>query len=261
MATVLNLSPRLEEIINLCDNVKTIADIGCDHGYITAELVLEEKAEKVIATDKSATCLNKAVLLCDSMNIAGFVSFRDGEGFSVITKRDKVKQAIIAGMGGKEIISILEKRPKKLFDFVLQPQSDVVLLRQYLINNGFEFVVDKLVKDAGRYYNVIKVTKAKKPKEYNNLEVYFGVTNFRENYQLFYEYLVERFMFLHKFKIKYGELNKKNEEEWYFVNEAIKLFGVDSAQLLSNETNNQQEVTENQEINNGANNKEQSSDN
>ena len=241
MATILNLSPRLETIIDLCDHVKTIADIGCDHGYVTAELVLEEKAQKVIASDKSASCLNKAVLLCDSMNINNFISFREGNGFEVITKRDKVNLAIIAGMGGKEIISILEKRPKKLYNFIFQPQSDIVLLRQYLINNGFEFVVDKLVKDANRYYNVIKVQKCKKPREYNNLEVYFGVTNFRENYQLFYEYLVERYLFLQKFKVKYGELNKKNEEEWYFVNEAIKLFGVDASTLTANDTQSQED--------------------
>lgn len=244
MATILNLSPRLEAIVNLCDKVKVIADIGCDHGYISAELVLQERADKVIATDISAKCLNKAILLCDSMNIAYFVSFREGDGFEVITKRDKVKQAVIAGMGGREIISILEKRPKKLFDFVLQPQSDIVLLRQYLVENGFDFVVDTLVKENNKYYNVIKVTKAKKAKEYNPLEIYFGKTNFRENYQMFYEYLVERFLALYKLKYKFGELNRKNEEEWYYVNEALKLFGVDSEQLIPKEYINEQAKTQ-----------------
>ena len=245
MASVLNLSPRMEAIVNLCDNVKTIADIGCDHGYITAELILQEKAEKIIATDISEKSLNKAIRLCDAMNIACFVSFREGDGFNVVTKRDRVQLAVIAGMGGREIMNIMLNAPKKLNTFVLQPQSDVILLRQFLINNGFTFLVDQLVKEGGRYYTVMKVTKAKKPQQLSDIEIYFGFTNFRENYQVFYEYLVERYLFLEKFKSKFGELNKKNEEEWYFVNEALGLFGINGEQLLKPES--EDEITQEDE--------------
>lgn len=227
MASILNLSDRMKAIVDLCDNVKTIADIGCDHGYVTAELILEEKAEKVIATDISDKCINKAVLLCDSMNIASFISFREGDGFNVITKRDKVNQAVIAGMGGREIISILEKRPKKLYNFVLQPQSDVPLLRQYLVNNGFRFVVDKLIKEDGIYYNLIKVAKKRGRVNYNPLEIYFGFSNFRENYELFYEYLMERYHKLIQYKQLYKALNQKSEEELANVLSALSLYGVD----------------------------------
>lgn len=254
MATILNLSARMEAIVNMCDKCKTIADIGCDHGYITAELILQEKVNKVIATDISVKCLNKAILLCDSMNIANFISFREGNGFSVITKRDKVQQAVIAGMGGKEIIKILQERPKKLFNFVLQPQSDVVLLRQYLYNNGFEFVKDYLIKEDNRYYNIIKVKKAKRGTTLNNLEIYFGIDNFRENYQVFYEYLIERYLFLHQYKSKFGDLSQKNEEEWYFVNEALNLFGVKGEHILNSQTE-QSENDNNESLeeeNNGA---------
>ena len=237
MASVLNLGTRMEAIIDLCDNVKTIADIGCDHGYITAELILEEKADKIISTDISEKCLNKAILFCDSMNINGFISFRQGDGFEVITKRDRVELAVIAGMGGREIISILEKRPKKLFNFVLQPQSDVPMLREYLVNNGFMFVVDKLVKEDGKFYNVIKVTKRKRKINYNPLEIYFGVTNFRENYELFHDYLMERYNKLSNYKKLYKALNQKSEEELKNVLLALSMYGVDPAkeELKTNE--------------------------
>jgi len=59
MGTLLNLSARLEQIVALCDNVKCIADIGCDHGYVTAELILSNKCSKVIATDISARSLDR----------------------------------------------------------------------------------------------------------------------------------------------------------------------------------------------------------
>ncbi|MBO7508206.1 MAG: tRNA (adenine(22)-N(1))-methyltransferase TrmK, partial [Clostridia bacterium] len=99
MASVLNLSKRLEAIVNVCPDGRTVADIGCDHGYVTAELILEDKVNKVIATEKSPECLNKAVYLASSINILPFISFRQGDGFGPITKYDKLDYAIIAGMG------------------------------------------------------------------------------------------------------------------------------------------------------------------
>ena len=70
MSTLLNLSTRLENIVKLCDNVSTIADIGCDHGYVSAELILSNKCDRVIATDISERSLNKAIRFCDSGNIS-----------------------------------------------------------------------------------------------------------------------------------------------------------------------------------------------
>ena len=225
MASILNVGARLEAIIDLCPRTKIIADIGCDHGYVACELILQSKAEMVLATEKSVNCLSKAVALADSINIMPFISFRQGDGFQAITKYDKVNCAVIAGMGGIEIIKILKNKPKKLYDFVLQPMSDVILLRQYLIENGFKIVVDKLVKENDKYYDVIKVTKGKKSKSYlADLELYFGKTNFTDNYELFYEFLMKKQKKLLDFKAQVGGLGEKLQQELNYVNDAISLF-------------------------------------
>ena len=109
MSTLLNLSKRLENIVNLCDNTSVVADIGCDHGYVSAELILSNKCDRVVAVDISGRSLGKAIRFADSLNIKNYISFREGDGFNVIYKNDKVKQGIIAGMGGMEIIKILEE--------------------------------------------------------------------------------------------------------------------------------------------------------
>lgn len=222
MASVLNLSPRLEAVVELCPKAKVIADIGCDHGLVTAELVLQDKTEMVIATEKSAQCLNKAVSLADSINILQFVSFREGDGFEPTTKHDKIKFAIIAGMGGDEIIKILENRPKKLFDFVLQPMKDTPKLREYLVLHGFKILVDKLVKEENRYYDVIRVTKGKD--SLNELEITFGKTNFTDNYEVFYDYLLNRQKQLADFKAQVGGLATKLQIEYNQIEQALSLF-------------------------------------
>lgn len=234
MASVLNIGSRLEAIVDLCPVARKIADIGCDHGYVACELVLQSKAEMVVATEKSLECLNKAVTLADNINITPFISFRQGDGFDAITKYDKLDCAIIAGMGGIEIIKILSKKPKKLFNFVLQPQSDVILLRRYLIENKFNIVVDKLVKDGDKYYNVLRVTKGRC--ELSDLELYFGRTNFTDNYVVFYEYLINKQKKLVDFKATVGGLSNKLQQELDYVNAAIGLFEDQSTQ--DNKTNN-----------------------
>ena len=222
MSTLLNIGARLEAIVDLCPNARVIADIGCDHGYVTAELIIQEKADMVVATEKSQECLNKAVLLANSLNISPFVSFILGDGFEALTKHDKVKCAIIAGMGGQEIIKILMNRPKHLYNFVLQPMKDAPMLRNYLVENGFKIVVDKLVKEDDKFYDVILVTKGNC--ELADLEIYFGKTNFTENYEIFYEYLTQRQKKLMDLKANVGELRAKLEQELRFIEQAISLF-------------------------------------
>lgn len=222
MATILNLDKRLETIVSLCDRHKVIADIGCDHGLVTAELILEEKADKVVSTEISKECLNKAIMLANKINILPFISFRECDGFALVTKHDKVEQAVIAGMGGKKIIEIMQKKPKKLWNFVLQPMSDVVELRRFLLANKYRFIIDKLICQDGKYYNVIKVAKGKQ--KLSELEIEFGFSNFRENYEVLYQYLKEKHDKLTPLKEKYMVLNEENERFLNLVNEALKLF-------------------------------------
>ena len=222
MASVLNIGERLETVVNLCPKAKRIADIGCDHGYVAAELILEDKANMVVAIDVSEQCLNKAILLADSINISSFVSFRVGNGFDPITKYDKLTCAVIAGMGGQEIINILENRPKKLSDLVLQPMKDAPELRQYLIENGFRILVDKLVKENDKYYDVIRATKGRD--SLADLEILFGRTNFTDNYEVLYEYLTKRQKEILDFKAKVGALGGKLQTELDNIVAALALF-------------------------------------
>lgn len=222
MSTILNLDKRLETVVSLCDKHKVIADIGCDHGLVTAELILQEKAERVISTEISLDCLNKAINLANKINILPFISFRECDGFKLVTKYDKVNQAVIAGMGGKKIIEIMEHKPRKLWNFVLQPMSEVVELRKYLLANHYRFIIDKLIYQEGKYYNVIKVGKGKQ--KMSELELQFGFSNFRENYEVLYQYLKEKQTKLTTLKEKFGLLNDENEQMLIYVNEALALF-------------------------------------
>lgn len=220
MGTVLNLGKRLETIVNFCSNTRVVADIGCDHGQVTAELILQAKAFKVIACEISPSSLNKAVRLASNLNILPFVSFREGDGFSVISKYDKVNSAVIAGMGGMEIIKILKESKVRVEELVLQPMRNEVELRGYLLQIGFKIVEDTILKENGKFYTVIKARDGRM--KITELELYFGVSNFRHYNEDFEEYLRKEKLKLKKIEEAVGELNNDYKLKMKRIDKAMK---------------------------------------
>lgn len=222
MATVLNLGKRLETIVDFCSRTRTIADIGCDHGQVTAELILQAKAYNVIATDISSASINKAVRLCSQLNILPFISFREGDGFQPITKYDAVDCAVIAGMGGSEMIKILQESKVRVNELILQPMTDAVKLRGYLLQIDFKIVKDVTVKEGDKYYTIIKAKTGKM--KITELELYFGVTNMEELSTEFIESIrIERSKIL-KVKDLVGELNKDYKSQLKRIDKVLKLY-------------------------------------
>ena len=54
------LTPRMKAIASLLGSNDTVADIGCDHGKLSAYLIKNGLANKVFATDISLLSLEKA---------------------------------------------------------------------------------------------------------------------------------------------------------------------------------------------------------
>ena len=170
------LSYRLNEIVKLCGRAKRIADVGCDHGKVLAELANKKSTQFLIASDISAPSVDKAKILLESMNYKNF-SIRVGNGFSTLTDVDNLDMIVVAGMGGFEIIEILKDSKIKLTNLVLQPQNNVIKLRQYLLDNNFYIVTDKVVNDKGKFYNILKVKKSESKQHLSEREIKFGKSN------------------------------------------------------------------------------------
>ena len=96
------LTKRLQQLVSALPHCNTLADVGCDHGYVGVEALARGIAKRVIFVDVSAPSLQKARQNCPTelLPCADFVCC-DGLGSIV------ADTAIIAGMGGLETISIL----------------------------------------------------------------------------------------------------------------------------------------------------------
>jgi tRNA (adenine22-N1)-methyltransferase len=108
-----------------------VADIGSGHGLLAAALAAEGR--RVIATERTPAtvaelrrCLGHASepipVHAPAAGIA--VEIRRGEGLAPIAPGE-VEVAVVAGLGGRNLVRLLERSPWLPPALALQPQADV----------------------------------------------------------------------------------------------------------------------------------------
>lgn len=152
---------RMLAIASIMDKSKVIADVGCDHAYISINILENGKAEKIIASDLREGPLRIAK---DNIKLAGFedrIEVRLCPGLSAY-REGEVDTILISGMGGmlvKDILSDGIKVVEKADTLILEPQSDLRVVRAYLREIGFEIVDEDMIKESGKYYQIIKAVR------------------------------------------------------------------------------------------------------
>lgn len=169
----MDLSRRLQWIVDKLDKCEVIMDIGTDHGYIPIYLIKNNIAKKVIASDINKDPLKKAKINASLDGVSEFVDLRLGGGLQPL-KNNEAQGIIIAGMGGNLIRDILEhdfNKVKSLDYLILQPAQNPEVLREYLYTHDYEIIEEDVCIDEGKYYELFKVRY--KEGEYTSLEPIF----------------------------------------------------------------------------------------
>ncbi len=158
----LKLTPRLNSIALLVDKGSSVVDVGTDHGYIPLFLITNGLANKCIATDVNEGPLNAAKETLDLFGITDKVSLRLGDGLGTIKNNDDVNTVIIAGMGGETIIKIIKDGLEKIQGccLILQPMTEVVAVRKFLMEHSFKIVDEVIAPEGQRFYEILKVVKS-----------------------------------------------------------------------------------------------------
>ena len=158
---------RMLAIANLVDNSKVLADVGCDHAYISINLLENGKAERIIASDLREGPLNIAK---DNIKLEGFeerIETRLCAGLCGY-ETGEVDTILISGMGGrlvKEILSESIDVVRRADTLILEPQSDLRVVRAYLKDIGFEIIDEDMLNEGGKYYQIMKAVKSKERME------------------------------------------------------------------------------------------------
>jgi tRNA (adenine22-N1)-methyltransferase len=168
----ISLDARLSAVAALVPRCERAADIGADHGFLGAHLLLAGRCARVCFVDISPDSLDKARRLIGKLKLSDRAEFAVGDGAQALSGR--VDAAILAGLGGEAISGILRRGRGKLDDasLILSPNLDAPLLRRFLMQNGYEITDEALVCQGRRYYPVM----AARPGEarYDPLELLVG---------------------------------------------------------------------------------------
>ena len=159
----MELSGRLQAVASLVTAGHRVADIGTDHAYIPIYLLQEGLAESAIAMDVNEGPLKKAEEHVKENGMEGKIRLRLSDGFEKLEPFE-ADTAVIAGMGGPLMIRILSAYPevtRSMKELVLQPQSEIAKVRAFLLEEGFLFIQEDMVKDDGKYYPMMKAAPPK----------------------------------------------------------------------------------------------------
>lgn len=165
----MQLSNRLKTVADTVTKGNRVADVGCDHAYIAIYLAENDIAPGVIAMDVNKGPLSKAKENIRLWGLAERIETRLSDGLSKLNPGE-ADSIVIAGMGGSLMVRILregEKSLEEVRELVLQPQSEIFLLRRYLHEKGYTIQSEKMVKEDEKFYVIIKAVKTEETEIYD----------------------------------------------------------------------------------------------
>lgn len=178
---MIKLTERLSAVAHLVRKNASLADIGCDHGFLPVFLLERGIISSAVASDINEGPLNSCRALVKEKGLENKIRCVLADGLSAISESE-CSDIAICGMGGELIAAILSacqwsKNSNK--HFIFNPMTHPEILREYLCNNGFEIKTDIIVKEGSHYYSVFDAVYTGKIKNHPKSYYYLGnVQNF-----------------------------------------------------------------------------------
>ena len=188
---MLRIGERLQTVVSMVPACHTMADIGTDHGYIPACLVLSGQCLRVIASDIAEGPCQAATETRNKYKLHNEMEVRMAPGLQGL-QPGEAETVVIAGMGGATIKGILEESPEiaaSVTTFVLQPMNAAGLLRRWLTQHGYHIAEEALCKENKHIYSIIKAVHGEGKQELSPLEEEFGPCILEKRPALWQEYI------------------------------------------------------------------------
>ena len=160
----IELSERMQAVSALVPKGHVAADIGCDHGFVSIDLVQRSICPHVYAADVRKGPLDRAKEHIAACGLKDKITAVLSDGLKDVPVCGSGADGFIAaGMGGKLIVSILTAVPEKTAQLswcVLSPQSEIWLVRQALTELDFFIIEENMVLEDGKYYPMMLAVRA-----------------------------------------------------------------------------------------------------
>ncbi len=147
---------RLKKIASYTKGSRVVCDIGCDHAYALIFAIKEYDVSCGFAVDIAEGPLKNALKMIEQAKLEDKIKTIQSDGFTALNK-DMFDTAIIAGMGGILMCSILAQGLEKIRDktLILEANQDTSKVREFLASHDFKIVEETALIEEDKYYEIL----------------------------------------------------------------------------------------------------------
>lgn len=198
------LSKRLKCLADMVTPGSRVADVGCDHGFLSVYLVQKGISPRVLAMDVRRGPLSRAKEHVAAYELSDYIETRLSDGLTAYHEGE-ADTLVCAGMGGRlmqKILSACGDKARSFRELILQPQSELCEFRIFLRESGYEVLQENILCEEGKYYFLMKVSCKQQPSVERQAEAgceltqrlydKYGETLLKTKNTVLREYLLER---------------------------------------------------------------------
>ncbi len=220
------MSRRMQKLASLVTEGNRLADVGTDHGYIPIALVQAGKIPSAIAMDVNRGPLARAEAHIREAGLATYIETRLSDGLRELGAED-ADTVLIAGMGGMLILRILTEGIPHLSgveELILQPQSDVYRVRDWLQKHGYRVETEELVEEDGKYYPMMRAVRGQE-RRMEQAELYYGKADVPRSPEVLRSYLETKLQEGQRILLKLEANGKEDTARAQEIKESMKMTG------------------------------------
>lgn len=218
----MKINTRVDKVLNYIQKGSTVADIGCDHGYVLIKGVTDDIIKSGIGVEVAEGPFNQAKINVHEYNMDDYINIRYGNGLDPVLINE-CDVCVIGGMGGRLITNILSDNKEKASNFkrlILQPMNSEFILRKYLLENNWVIVDEDILIEDRLYLYIIA--------EKGNMEVHddfiyeIGPVLAKKNNSGRNKYIKQKIFKLEKILMNLKEVEVKETNKIKIIKQAIE---------------------------------------
>ncbi len=181
-------------------------DVGCDQALLSR--LLAKRGIYSIASDLRSNIIENAKKGTPN-DLKPFIDFRIGNGITLHDDENDYT-LVLAGMGTNTILNILKDTNKRFNKIITVSNNKNDMLRKEMLSLNYKICLEEIIKEKGKYYNLIVFIPGKS--NYIEEELIVGVNHQNKDLLKEYnEYLIEKYSRIkgNKELVKVVEILKK----------------------------------------------------
>lgn len=153
-----HLSVRLAKVAEYIPQGARLADIGSDHAYLPAHVLLNGRIKFAVAGEVAKGPYQNMLDEIERHDLAEQLKPRLANGMAAIRPADEIDTVSITGLGGRLMVDILNgghTDGQQYQRLILQPNIDVSVVRQWLMEHNYRLVDEALVREDYHFYEIL----------------------------------------------------------------------------------------------------------